>query len=57
MKILVDADSCPKQARDHALRRASKLKIRLIFAANRPIPDSASAEMEICSEDVPWGFP
>jgi len=48
MKILVDADSCPKQARDLVLRRASKLKIRVIFAANRNIPDAAGAEMEIC---------
>ena len=51
MKILVDADSCPKAARDLALRRAEKLKIRIIFAANRPIPaaDGVSfPEMEIC---------
>ena len=48
MKILVDADSCPKAARDLALRRAAKLGIRVIFAANRPIPVSKNAEMEIC---------
>jgi len=48
MKILVDADSCPKPARDLVLRRAVKLNIRIIFAANRPIPDSSGAEMEIC---------
>jgi len=51
MKILVDADSCPKEARNLVLRRAAKLKLRLIFAANRPIPgvdDITSAEMEIC---------
>ena len=47
MKILVDADSCPRAARDLALRRAVKLGIRIIFAANRPIP-SEGAEMEIC---------
>ena len=51
MKILLDADSCPKIARDLVLRRAAKLGIRVIFAANRPIPGSeeAGAEMEICS--------
>jgi uncharacterized protein len=49
MKILVDADSCPKPARDLVLRRAVKLNIRIIFAANRPIPDASGAEMEICS--------
>jgi uncharacterized protein YaiI (UPF0178 family) len=48
VKILLDADSCPKQARDLVLRRAAKLAIRVIFAANRPIPDSAGAQMEIC---------
>ena len=51
MKILVDADSCPKAARELTLRRAAKLSIRTIFAANRPIPceeDSGSMEMEIC---------
>jgi len=48
MKILVDADSCPKSARDLVLRRAAKLDIRIIFAANRQIPDSSGAEMELC---------
>jgi uncharacterized protein YaiI (UPF0178 family) len=52
MKILVDADSCPKSARDLVLRRAEKLKLRLIFAANRLIPGTdgiSFVEMEICS--------
>jgi len=48
MKILVDADSCPKAARDLTLRRAQKLSIRVIFAANRPIPGAQGIEMEIC---------
>jgi uncharacterized protein YaiI (UPF0178 family) len=48
MKILVDADSCPKPARELALRRAKKLKLRIIFAANRQIPKTGGAEMEIC---------
>ena len=48
MKILVDADSCPKAARELILRRAAKLNIRLIFAANHPIPCDESVEMEIC---------
>jgi len=47
MKILVDADSCPRPARDLILRRAVKLNIRIIFAANHAIP-SEGAEMEIC---------
>jgi len=48
MKILLDADSCPKAARELVLRRAAKLGIRIIFAANRQIPDCAPAEMIIC---------
>ena len=46
MKIFVDADSCPKQARELILRRAATLKI--IFVANRPIPVIPGAVMEIC---------
>jgi len=48
MKILVDADSCPKPARELALRRAKKLKLGIVFAANRRIPQTSGAEMEIC---------
>jgi len=38
MKILVDADSCPREAREMILRFSSRLGIKTIFAANRPIP-------------------
>jgi len=50
MKILVDADSCPRDARRLALGAARRLGIRAVFAANRPIPGigGESAEMEIC---------
>ncbi|MCL2764188.1 MAG: DUF188 domain-containing protein [Treponema sp.] len=55
MKILVDADSCPRPARDLILRRAGNLKIRIIFAANRPVPVTTAgnpsnheAQMELC---------
>ena len=48
MKILVDADSCPRAVRELTLRRAAKLGLRVIFAANRPIPGAEGAEMEIC---------
>jgi uncharacterized protein YaiI (UPF0178 family) len=50
MKILVDADSCPKQVRELVLRRAKRNNARIIFAANRQIPESDEAEMEICSD-------
>jgi uncharacterized protein len=49
MKILVDADSCPKPARELLLRRARKLKLGIIFAADRQIPQISGAEMDICS--------
>jgi uncharacterized protein YaiI (UPF0178 family) len=48
MKILVDADSCPKPARELVLKRAEKLDLKLIFAANRAIPVYGGAVMEIC---------
>jgi uncharacterized protein YaiI (UPF0178 family) len=48
VKILLDADSCPKPARDLILRRALKLSLRVIFAANHQIPDAEEAQMEIC---------
>ena len=50
MKIFVDADSCPKAARELALRRAKKLNFRIIFAANRTIPGIDDSDMEICPE-------
>ena len=56
MKILVDADSCPKDARELVLRRAAKLKIQPVFAANRPIPTTGASSngggaiMEVCTQ-------
>jgi len=50
VKILVDADSCPRTARELVLRRAKKLNLIVIFAANRLIPDAeaSGAQMELC---------
>jgi uncharacterized protein YaiI (UPF0178 family) len=50
MKILVDADSCPRPARELILRAAARSSLTAIFAANRPIPGIADsgAVMEIC---------
>jgi uncharacterized protein YaiI (UPF0178 family) len=52
VKILVDADSCPRPARELILRAAARTGIRTIFAANRRIPGigAGTAEMEICPE-------
>ena len=52
MQIIVDADSCPKQARELLLRFSARLSIKIIFAANRHIPLESPAgdlvQMEIC---------
>ncbi|MDR1373596.1 MAG: DUF188 domain-containing protein [Treponema sp.] len=50
MKILIDADSCPKPVRELILRSSARTGIRTIFAANRPIPDigGETAVMELC---------
>jgi len=50
MKILVDADSCPKGARELTLKTATRRGIPAVFAANRPIPGigGENVTMEIC---------
>jgi len=50
MKILVDADSCPRDARELILRVARRRGIQSVFAANRPIPGigGENAVMEVC---------
>ena len=49
MKILVDADSCPKEARNMILRFSSRLGIKAVFAANRIVPGlTETAIMELC---------
>jgi uncharacterized protein YaiI (UPF0178 family) len=50
MKILVDADSCPKPARELVLRSGPRTGVTAIFAANRPIPGitEAGGVMELC---------
>ena len=49
MQIFVDADSCPRAAREMVLRFSARLGIKSVFAANRPIPGlTKTATMEIC---------
>ena len=55
MKILVDADSCPKNARELVLRRAANLSLRIIFAANRQIPVMNDAAENVIMEICPAG--
>jgi uncharacterized protein YaiI (UPF0178 family) len=47
VKILVDADSCPRAARDLVLRAAQRGGFGAVFVANRPIPGLAEF-MELC---------
>jgi uncharacterized protein YaiI (UPF0178 family) len=50
VKILVDADSCPRPARELVLRAGARLGVKTVFAANRPIPGIGGefAVMELC---------
>lgn len=50
MRILVDADSCPRAARDLVARAAQRLGIVAVFAANRSLPGITGDHivMEIC---------
>ncbi|MDR0378115.1 MAG: DUF188 domain-containing protein [Spirochaetaceae bacterium] len=50
MKILVDADSCPKAARHLILRSVARTALTAIFVANRPIPQitGPGVVMEVC---------
>jgi uncharacterized protein YaiI (UPF0178 family) len=49
VKILVDADSCPRAARELVLRAAQRGGLTVIFAANRPVPGlRGDAVMELC---------
>ncbi|MDR2486063.1 MAG: DUF188 domain-containing protein [Treponema sp.] len=50
MKIFVDADSCPRPAREAVLRASARTGVQAVFAANRPIPGITgdTVMMEIC---------
>ena len=55
MKILVDADSCPRSARELVLRTATRRHIPAVFAANRTLPGvvivgeaNNDVTMEVC---------
>jgi uncharacterized protein YaiI (UPF0178 family) len=54
MKILVDADSCPRPARELVLRSAARLGVKAVFAANHPIPGISgnTVVMELCPPGV-----
>jgi uncharacterized protein YaiI (UPF0178 family) len=48
VKILVDADSCPRDARTVILRAVRRTGVKAYFAANHPIPDIDGAQMLLC---------
>jgi uncharacterized protein YaiI (UPF0178 family) len=50
VKILVDADSFPRPARELVLRSSARTGTEVLFAANRPIPgiSGKKAVMELC---------
>ena len=49
MQILVDADSCPREAREMLLRFSARLGLKTVFAADRVIPGlPPTASMELC---------
>jgi uncharacterized protein YaiI (UPF0178 family) len=50
VKILVDADSCPRPARETVLRASLRTGVQAVFAANRPIPGirGEGVVMELC---------
>jgi uncharacterized protein YaiI (UPF0178 family) len=50
VKILVDADSCPRPARELILRSSRRTGIKAFFVANRPIPGirGSTLVMDIC---------
>ncbi|MDR2393000.1 MAG: DUF188 domain-containing protein [Treponema sp.] len=51
MKILVDADSCPRSTREVVLRAVRRTGVGAFFVANRPIPGITGdgVMMELCS--------
>jgi uncharacterized protein YaiI (UPF0178 family) len=53
VKILVDADSFPRLAREIVLRASRRTGIQAVFAANRPIPGIAQGDavMEVCAAE------
>ena len=54
MKILIDADACPRPVKEILFRASERLKIKLILVANQPV--SAPASDLISSETVSAGF-
>lgn len=52
-QIWIDADSCPSLVRNHTVKMASRLNLKVYFVANKKIPcnESDSFEMIICPQE------
>ncbi|MDR0410474.1 MAG: DUF188 domain-containing protein [Treponema sp.] len=52
MRIFVDADSCPRLARELVIRAAKRLHVQAVFAANKLIPGVKGEflAMELCPD-------
>lgn len=51
-RIWIDADSCPVPVRNHAVKTAAKLSLKIFFVANKQIPcDFSPYEMIICKNE------
>ena len=51
--IWVDADSCPALVRNHSVKMGNKLGLRVVFAANKPMPCDSTLgpyEMQVCDK-------
>lgn len=52
IRIWIDADSCPTLVRNHTVKTAEKLGIKVYFVANKQIPcEYTSYEMIICGTE------
>lgn len=47
IKIWIDADSCPNLVKDQVLKRANKLKIPVIFTANKEIKNESGLPFQM----------
>ncbi|MCQ2589631.1 MAG: DUF188 domain-containing protein [Treponema sp.] len=51
-QIWIDADSCPVLVREHVAKMGSRLSLKVIFVANKKIPNNTSfpVEMIVCND-------
>ncbi len=54
MKILIDADACPREVKDLTFRASARLKLPVVMVADRPVwrPDSALVSMVVVPRNM-----